>query len=70
MYDVVQKHPEEGGGMNAEFREWITVLNERPEIADLIRIILDSPKDQRGEMIKAAIDFLNNQRGGRKHEPI
>ena len=44
--------------MNAEVKEIYDVLEARPEIKELFRVILSFPEERRSEAIKLALDYL------------
>ncbi len=46
--------------MNKELREIYNTLVERPEIAELFKVILSAPEDQRPIMIAKAYNMLKD----------
>lgn len=48
--------------MNAEVKEIYDVLEARPEIKELFRVILSFPEERRSEAIKLALNYLEGRK--------
>lgn len=48
--------------MNAEVKEIYDVLEARPEIKELFRVILSFPEERRSEAIKLALDYIEGRK--------
>ena len=48
--------------MNAEVKEIYDVLEARPEIKELFKVIFSIPEERRSEAIKLALDYIEGRK--------
>ena len=56
--------------MNYSIEEIESTLRERPEIADLFRLILDEPESKRGRLINKTIWIIRELEAGKSQSEI